>query len=171
MLSPVQRPLAPSSGSLRLALVLTPLGRNNSSLPNFYWTPLFDALTGVGIGLAVYQPRRVTISPVRLPGGRSSPKVSLVAPLFVRSLMRFRPTAILSTEYGPHTLFAILAARLLRVTVSFLRSIGTVRGCPALGFCIADSLQSSRPARSSIQTQPEKTLKRCSAWTQPAFIR
>ena len=111
---PSPRELPTSSGSLRLALVLTPLGRNSSSLPNFYWTPLFDALTSAGIHLAVYQPRRMAIWPLRFTRDRSAAKLSVVAPLFVRSLRRFRPTVILSTEYGPHTLIALLTARLIK---------------------------------------------------------
>ena len=71
---PGSRELPTSSGSLRLALVLTPLGRNSSSLPNFYWTPLFDALTSAGIHLAVYQPRRMAIWPLSF--GETSPPPS-----------------------------------------------------------------------------------------------
>ncbi len=98
-----------------LALVLTPLGRNRSPLPNFYWTPLFAALNAARISLLVLQPHRTVISVPRVGRRHRRPatRVPLVSPIFLISLIRARPKFILSTEYGPHTFLALLAARLI----------------------------------------------------------
>ena len=89
-----------------LALVLTPLGRNTSSLPHFYWTVLFSELRAAGMTVHVFQPSRVILA-------LRQRRLPIVNPLFVIALLRTRPTFILATEYGPHTLLALITARCL----------------------------------------------------------
>lgn len=104
------------SDELTLALVLTPLGRNSSSLVNFYWTPLLEAWKSAGIALTVHQPARPVASfkAERNARRRAARRLPLVSPSFVISLIRARPKFVLATEYGPHTLLALATARLIR---------------------------------------------------------
>ena len=100
-----------------LALVLTRLGRNPTSLAHFYWTPLFAALTRAHVSLLVLQPRRVAFSLPRGRGlrARESLYVSLVFFVLCVSLtVSFtRRSFILTSEYGLHTLLALVTARLM----------------------------------------------------------
>lgn len=97
-----------------LALVLTPLGESGTSLSNYYWTPIFEALEKAGFALSVYQPRRLVIPRLgaRAPSGRVLTWPPLVSPAVFVSLIRDRPANVISTEYGLHTLFSLVAARL-----------------------------------------------------------
>ena len=149
-----------------LALVLTPLSRNESSLPNFYWTPLFEALKSEGIALAIYQPRRLKVSVPHKRGGRR--RIPIVSPLFVFSLLRTAPSAVLSTEYGPHTLMALVAARLMKskglifkehadsAGLSYVRLLYR-RALTALAWgIVANTDAGGRDVKSSLRAHPDR---------------
>ena len=53
----------------------------------------------------------------------------LSGPFFLRNLFRQRPDAVLTVEYGAHSLWASLAGRLLGVSATMLPSRSTMSKC------------------------------------------
>jgi glycosyltransferase involved in cell wall biosynthesis len=101
---------------MRLGLVLPARVRNQPRALNRYWLPILDALGQAGVDVCLTQPK---ISLVYLPGAsrRRPPLLTLAGPLFLRELRHSRPDAVLTMEFGAHSLWAALAGRLWRTPV------------------------------------------------------
>jgi glycosyltransferase involved in cell wall biosynthesis len=101
---------------VKLGLVLPARVSNPSREMNRYWVPIMDALERAGVDVWLSQPR---IRLVWLPGRarRGPPLAGITAPFFLRELLRERPDALLTIEFGTHSLWTALAGRVLRAPV------------------------------------------------------
>jgi glycosyltransferase involved in cell wall biosynthesis len=98
---------------MKLGLVLPARVRNPSREMGRYWVPIMDALEGAGVHVRLTQPH---VSIVQLPGA-AQPIATVTGPLFLRELLRERPDAVLTSEFGTHSLWTAVAGRLLRTPV------------------------------------------------------